>query len=217
MLGAYPHHLPVPPQDTAATPIPVGAGLPADLLANRPDIRQAEQQLQAAKLDVKVARARFFPSVGISASLGYRAFNPAYLLKTPESLLFSLAGDLAAPLINRNAIKAEYYAANARQIQAVYQYEQTILKAFSEVVTQLAKIENLQNSYDLRAEQVRALLASISISNELFRSARADYQELLITQRDALEARFELIETRKQQMTARVQVYRALGGGWSSN
>ncbi len=196
-------------------PAAIQAGVPSQLLANRPDIRQAELDLAAARLDVKVAKANFYPSLGISAGIGLQAFNPAYLVKTPESMLFSLAGDLVAPLINRNAIKATYYSANARQLQAVYQYEQTVLNAYVEVANQLSGISNLANSYDLKAQEVQALTQSVAISNNLFRSARADYMEVLLTQRDALESRFDLVETRMQQMHAVVNVYRALGGGWN--
>ncbi|RAV30198.1 TolC family protein [Sinomicrobium soli] len=192
----------------------IHSGLPADLLENRPDIRQAELELAASRLDVKVARARFYPSLGISASIGYQAFNPKYLLRTPESLLYSVAGDITAPLINRNEIKATYYSANARQIQAVYNYERTLLTAYIEVANQLAKIDNIGRSYELKSKEVEALNKSIDISNTLFKSARADYMEVLMTQRDALESRFELVETKMQQMSAMVDVYRALGGGW---
>lgn len=195
-------------------PNQVQAGLPAQLLANRPDIRQAELDLAASKLDVQVARAQFYPSLGISASLGYQAFNPAYLLRTPASLLSTLVGDLVAPLVNRNAIKASYLNANAKQLQSVYNYERTILNAYFEVANQMAKIGNLDSSYRLKNQQVDALTQSIDISNDLFKSARADYMEVLMTQRDALESRFELVETRKQQFNAMVNVYRALGGGW---
>lgn len=195
-------------------PHTIQAGIPAQLLANRPDIRQAEMKLAAAKLDVQVAKARFYPSVGISAGVGLQAFNPSYLIKTPESLLCSLTGDLTAPLINRNAIKAAYYSANAQQIQAVYRYEQTILNAYVEVSNQLSMITNLERSYDLKSRQVQALTESIDIANVLFRSARADYMEVLLTQREALESKFELIETKKQQMNAVVNMYQALGGGW---
>jgi len=190
------------------------SGVPSQLLANRPDIRKAEQELIATGLDVKAAKARFYPSLGISAAIGYNAFNPSYFFKTPASLLYSLAGELAAPLINRNAIKASYYSANAKQVQAAYNYERTILNAYMEVANQLAKIGNLEKSYDLKSKQVTALTESIDISNNLFRSTKADYMEVLLTQRDALESKFELIETKKQQMNALVNVYQALGGGW---
>jgi len=190
------------------------AGIPSQLLENRTDIRQAEMELIASKLDVKVARANFYPSFRINAGLGFEAFNPKFIIKTPESMLYSLAGNLAAPLINRNAIKAFYYSANAKQIQAAYNYERTILNGYIEVVNQFSNINNLQKSYDLKKAQVEALTRSVDISIGLFKAARADYMEVLLTQRDALESRFELIETRKMQMIATVNMYRALGGGW---
>lgn len=216
LLGRFPQH--IARNDKALDELPAsatGAGLPSQLLANRPDIKKAELELAASKLDVKSAKAEFYPSLGISAAVGYQAFNPSYLFKTPESILYSLAGELVAPLVNRNAIKAKYYMANARQVQAAYNYERTLVNAYVEVANQLAKIDNLGKSYALKIQQVNALTESINISNDLFRSARADYMEVLLTQRDALEAKFELIETRKQQMNATVNIYQALGGGWN--
>jgi outer membrane protein, multidrug efflux system len=197
------------------SPDSIHAGIPSQLLVNRPDIKQAEQTLMATKLDVRSARAEFFPSLTITAGAGYQAFNPAYLVQTPQSLLYNLAGELVAPLINRNAIKANYYAANARQVQAVYNYERTILNAYIEVVNQLANISNLEKSYNFKSKQVQALTESVDISTNLFKSARADYMEVLLTQRDALESKFELVETKMQQMQANVKIYRALGGGWN--
>lgn len=200
---------------TDLVPPTIQSGIPAQLLANRPDIKQAEYELAASKLDVKVAKAQFYPSLGISASIGYQAFNPAYLLRTPESLLYSLAGDLAGPLINKNAIKAEYLTANAKQLQAVFEYEKSILNGYIEVANQLSNISNLQKSYDLKAKQVEALTQSIEISNDLFRATRADYFEVLMTQRDALQSKLELIETKKKQLNAVVNIYHSLGGGWN--
>ncbi len=194
-------------------PDSIRTGIPSQLLANRPDIRQAELELAASKLDVKVARANFYPSLRITGALGYQAFNPQFLVK-PESMLYTLAGELMAPLINRNAIKAFYYSASARQIQSIFNYEKTILQSYIEVSNQLSNIRNLDNSYRLKSQQVQALTRSIDISTGLFQSARADYMEVLLTQRDALESRFDLIETKKQQMNAMVNVYQALGGGW---
>lgn len=216
LLGRYPKEIPRDRSNfLSLLPQAVSSGIPSQLLANRPDIKQAELELAAAKLDVKVARAEFYPSFGISAALGFEAFKPSYLLKYPaESLLYSLAGDLAGPLINRNAIKAEFYSANARQLQAMYNYERTILNAYLEVSTQLSNISNLEKSYDLKSKQVDALTRSIDISNDLFKSARADYLEVLMTQRDALESKLELIETKKAQLSAVINIYRDLGGGW---
>ncbi len=192
----------------------IHAGLPSQLLSNRPDIKQAELELTAARLDVRVAKAKFYPALGIAASLGYQAFNPSYFFRTPESILYAIAGDMVAPLVNRNAIKAAYYNANAKQIQAVYKYERTLTNAFAEVANQLSRLSNLQKSCELKEKQVQALTDAIVISNDLFRSARANYMEVLMTQRDALESKLDLIETKMQQRHAIVHVYRALGGGW---
>jgi outer membrane protein, multidrug efflux system len=195
-------------------PATVKSGIPSQLLENRPDVKKAELDLVSAKLDVKIARAEFYPSLGISAAIGFQAFKPSYLFTLPESLLYNLAGDLVAPIVNRNAIKAEFSSANARQLQALYNYQRTTLSAYMEVANQLSNIDNLEKSYDLKSRQVDALTRSIDISNDLFKNARADYLEVLMTQRDALEAKLELIETKKQQFNAVVNIYRGLGGGW---
>jgi outer membrane protein, multidrug efflux system len=189
-------------------------GIPSQLLSNRPDIRQAELQLKAANIDVKVARANFYPSFRITAGAGFQAFNAAYVLK-PESLLYNFAGDLIAPVVNRNGITAAYKNAGARQVQEVYNYERTILNAYLEVLNQLAMVENTEKSYRTKFEEVKLLMHSITIANSLFSSARADYLEVLLTQREALDSKMELVEIKVKQMNAHVQIYRALGGGWN--
>lgn len=190
------------------------SGIPSQLLENRPDIRQAELDVAASKLDVKVARASFYPSLRITAGVGYQAFNVKYIITSPQSLLYNIAGDLVAPLINRNALKAKYASANAKQIQSVYKYEQTILNAYIEVANRMSKVTNLKNSYDLKQKQVDALTQSITISTNLFKSAKADYMEVLLTQRDAIEAKFDLVEIKQEQLSNMVSMYQALGGGW---
>jgi outer membrane protein, multidrug efflux system len=195
-------------------PTLVQAGIPSQLLENRPDIRKAELELAAADLNIAVAKANFYPSFAIRAGVGFEAFDPDYLLDTPASLMYAVTGDVVAPLINRNAIIALYQNASAAQIQAAYDYEQTVITAFSEVSTKVAEIENLQQNYQLKTSQVAALTSSVEVANQLFTSARADYLEVLLAQREALEASSELIETRQKQMSAMVNLYRALGGGW---
>lgn len=189
-------------------------GLPSQLLMNRPDIRQAELKLEAAKIDVKIARANFYPSVGIAAGVGFNAFKPSYLF-SPESMIYNLAGDLMAPLINRNAIKASYNSASARQLQEVYQYEQTVLSAYVDVLNQVSRVRNFTLSYQAKSQEAEILMQSVTIANNLFRSARADYLEVLLTQRDALESKMELTEIKLKQLNAKVNIYKALGGGWN--
>lgn len=215
LLGRYPQ--PIITDNSRflnLVPTAVHTGIPAELLANRPDIKQAELELEAAKLDVKVARAEFYPSLDISAAVGLQAFKPSYLAKLPESILFSVAGELAAPLINKSAIKAEFNTANAHQIQALYEYDKTVLNAYLDIVNQLAQIDNMQKVYDFKAKESDTLKQSVQIANELFKSSRADYLEILMTQRDAMDAQLELIEAKAKQLNATVSIYKSLGGGW---
>ncbi len=215
LLGRYPQTI---KRDGSSfmdlIPQTMHAGIPSELLSNRPDIKQAELELKASALDVKVARAEFYPSLNISATLGLNAFKPSYLVKMPESILYSLAGELAAPLINKSAIKAEFNTANAHQIQALYEYDKTILNAYLDVANQMSKINNLEQSYSYKDKQAKALVESIDIANQLFKNNRADYLEVLTTQRDLLDAKMELIETKEKQLSTVVAIYKSLGGGW---
>lgn len=214
LVGRYPQH--VERNSNAFDelyPTEILTGVPSQLLDRRTDVRKAELELQACKLDVKSTKAAFYPSLGIKGGIGLNALNPTYIIR-PQSIIFNVAGDLVAPLVNRKAIKAKYYNANAQQVQAVYSYEKTLLTAYIEVYNELNNINNLQQSFELKSKQVEALTDAIKVSNDLFASARADYMEILMTQRDALGSKMELVETKMQQLQARVNVYRALGGGW---
>ncbi len=215
LVGRYPQHVARDPKRLdAALPDSVAAGVPSQLLENRPDVRQAELEMEAAKLDVASAKAAFYPSLSIEAGVGYESFNLSHLVTTPESLIYNAAGHLTAPLLNRKAIEAHYRSANARQIQAVYSFERALLQAYTDVANQLAVLENLKKSYELQSRQVEKLRESVDVSNVLFQAARADYMEVLLTRRDSLDAETELVEKQKQLRSALVGIYQALGGGW---
>ena len=121
LLGRYPEAI-IRDKTVFESQIPqqIKSGIPSQLLANRPDIKQAELELFATKCDVKSAEAEFYPSFNISGELGFQAFKPTFLFTSPESIAYSLLGELTAPLINRNAIKAEFNKAKAYQVQAMY-------------------------------------------------------------------------------------------------
>ncbi|WP_340155428.1 TolC family protein [uncultured Winogradskyella sp.] len=215
LLGRFPQPIERDSENFIDLPIDaISAGIPAQLLANRPDIRQAEYELEASKLNVKIAKANFYPSLGINAGIGLQAFKTKFLTSTPESLAYSLVGDVVSPLINRNAIKAEYKNANSRQLQAVFEYEKAILNGYMEVANTLSDINNLKENYALKELQVEALTEAIDLSIRLFKSARAEYTEVLLTQREALDSKIEIIETKRDQLLANVKIYQALGGGW---
>jgi NodT family efflux transporter outer membrane factor (OMF) lipoprotein len=191
----------------------LSVGVPSQLLLSRPDIRQAERELGATGLDIKAARARFFPALAINGGVGYMAFNPRYLLITPEALIGNIAADLLAPLVNRKAIQADYLTANARQLQALYNYQRVILNAFNEVVNRVTKVENYRRSIEVKKQQLESLDVAVRAANSLFQNARVDFMDVLYAQRDLIEARMVLIDTKREQLTAVVDAYQALGGG----
>ncbi|WP_076447015.1 TolC family protein [Chryseobacterium sp. RU37D] len=215
LCGRFPQPIVRTKEDFMTTiPQTVYTGIPSQLLANRPDIKQAELELKSSKLDVEAARKEFYPSLEISATLGLEAFKPSYLVKMPESIASSLMGELAGPLINKSAIKANFQTADARQIQALYEYDKTILNAYLDVANLMSKVKNLDQYYKLKSEETQALEKSIDIANQLFKNSRADYLEVLLNQRDALDAKMELVEAKQKQLSTVVDIYKSLGGGW---
>ena len=132
---------------------------------------------------------------------------------TPEALIYNVAGNLVAPLINRKAIQAEYLSANARQLESVYNYQRVILNAFTEVVNRVSKVENYSKSIEIKKQQLESLEASVDVATKLFQNARVEYMDVLFAQRDLLDARMVLIDTKRQQLSAIVNAYQALGGG----
>ena len=214
LAGRYPQ--PVQRMTTDFIELNLGvlsSGIPSELLLNRADIREAERNVSAAGLNLEVARARFYPNLALRANLGWNAFRTGYLFRTPESLIYGLAADIVGPLINKRAIQADYRTANAEQLQAIYNYQQTVLEANIEVVNHMTKIENFRRSVDLKKKQVNALEASVEAANRLFQNARVEYVEVLLAQREMMEAKMLMIDTKREQLEAVVNAYQALGGG----
>lgn len=194
--------------------VTVLASVPSDLLEHRPDIREAELQLQAAKCDVEAARAAFYPSVTITGSAGFRAFDPRYLVAVPESATYGVSAGLFAPIVNRSAIQAAFQAASALQVQAMYQYQSVILKGFAEVSTSIAAVERAAETVSHRRTQRDALAEAVGTADLLLRAGKASYLEVLTAQQQTLAAELELIDSLRAQRVSGVLLYKALGGGW---
>jgi len=215
LLGRFPQKIPRKSENFLAISLPeIQKSVPVDLLENRPDIKQASLVLESRKLDVDVARAKFYPSLTIDGELGYEAFNSKHFRGTPVSVAYGLSGGIVAPLINRRAIEANYASANNLQIQALYNYEVSLLKAFTEVTNQIVKIKNLSDKLEAKSKQVQNLKESVEISNVLFKAGRIDYIDVLFTQRDFLEAQVEIYELKYSLLESNVGLYKSLGGGW---
>jgi multidrug efflux system outer membrane protein len=189
-------------------------GVPAQLLENRADIRQAEAAIKAAKLDLKSVKKELYPNLTIMAGSGWSGFSPALLFKTPNSLLYNAMGNFSMPLLNRRGIIARIHIADAHQTQSVLTYEQTLLRAYTDVLNQVSNIRNMEQAFDTKKREVVLLEESIPIANSLFRYAKATYVEVLLTQEEKLNAEKELVEVKMNLVGSKVDLYRALGGGW---
>jgi outer membrane protein TolC len=123
-------------------------------------------------------------------------------------------GGLTAPVLNRSAIKAEFKSANAYQIEALYNYHKTVLLSYTEVYNELNKFNNLRQISEQKSEEVSVLTRSIETSTELYKTGRANYLEVLLTQQNTFNAKLDLVNTLKRQLISTVSLYKALGGGW---
>lgn len=197
-----------------AFPERLEAGIPSAMLLRRPDIRQAELGLLAAKANVEAARAAFLPSLVISPYIGVSAVKAVMLFQAPESFALGLLGSLGAPIFQRNQIKASYQISVARNMEAVYAYQQSILSGYQEVVTSLRRIQAFESMYNLKEQETNVLLNAVSTSNDMFATGYATYLEVITAQKSVLEAELELANIRKGQYLSLIDLYRALGGGW---
>ncbi len=194
---------------------PLSVGVPSQLLQNRPDIRQAERELAANGLDVKVARVNFFPQLVITGGVGLQSFSLRYLFE-PQAVIGDIAGALVGPLVNKRAIRAQYLTANARQLQSIYSYQRVILEAFTQVINRVTMVENYSKSIEIKKQQLKTLENAVQFANDLFQNARVEYLDVLTAQRDLRDGRVVLIDTKTEQLSAIVNTYQALGGGvWS--
>ena len=209
LLGRLPQPIARAKSDFLQLPMPATAhALSAQLLLQRPDVVQAEHALEAAKWDVETARKEFLPSFNLSAAVGLNAFNPKYLVKLPESLIFSALGSLTAPLINKKAIQANFSQADALQIEALYNYDKALMTAYIEMSTLQSKIANLKQLRQFKQTQDEALMRAVSAAQKLYLNNRATYLEVIDSERGQLDCKMELIDTKLQQLSTLIDMYR---------
>lgn len=205
------------PRDTSINtlklPHLLAAGVPSQLLLNRPDIKEAEYQLIALNADIKAARAAFFPSLTLSPYIGYNAFKPSVLFD-PASITYGVLGGLTAPIFNRRLLNRDFNQTLAQNREALFTYQRTILNSFQEVLNSLKGIENYTQFYQQKQDEVQALNNAVSVANDLYLVGRANYLEVITAQRNVLDAKLELANTKKNIFINAINLYRAVGGGW---
>ncbi len=210
----------------AQTPIPRGTaiskqevpgelytGTPADMLARRPDVQQAQWTLAATKADVDVARKSFLPSLVLTPYFAINAFKFP-LLFSGNSLAYGLLGGLTQPLFNRYQLKSDFAVANAQQQIAYNEYKLSFLNAYKEVSTSIKSIEYLKKLVEFNNEEVQTLQLAVSTSNDLYLTAYASYLEVITAQKGVLDAELKQTESQKALLNSYLDLYRSLGGGW---
>jgi len=193
--------------------VSVETGVPSQLLANRPDVMQAELNFRSQFELTNVARAAFYPSLAITASGGYNSLDINSLFD-PASLIASIGGSLTQPIFNRRANKTRLEVAVARQREALLNFQNTLLTAGKEVSDALSLYETARQKTTVRAKQTDALRKSVAYSQELLENGFANYTEVITARQSLLQAELASIDDRLQQLRATIDLYRSLGGGW---
>lgn len=195
---------------------PLSVGLPSDLLARRPDIRQAEQQLIGANANIGAARAAFFPRIALTGSVGTVSNELSGLFKS-GAWAFSVAPQLTLPLFDAGRNEAVLEAARVGRELAVAQYEKSIQTAFREVSDALAARATLAEQLQAQRAQASAEARRFELSELRYRNGVSTYLDVLDAQRSLFATQQGLVLTQLQQLQSQVLLYKVLGGGWSES
>ncbi|PWJ99930.1 NodT family efflux transporter outer membrane factor (OMF) lipoprotein [Flavobacterium araucananum] len=189
-------------------------GIPSSLVGRRPDVKSAELALKVANANVGITKADLYPSLKITAQGGVNSFETSNWFNIPASLFGTVAGGLTQPLLNNKKVRTQYNIAVAEREKAVLSFRQSVLVAVSEVSDALVKVEKLQQQETFLKERVKTLQQAIKNANLLFKNGMAEYLEVLSAQSNLLQSELELANIKREQLSANVELYRALGGGW---
>ena len=188
-------------------------GIPAQLLAYRPDVQQAEFNFRASYELTNVARASFYPALVITGSAGLSSLELSDLFD-PGAVAASIAGGLTQPIFNRRANRTRLAVARAQQQEALISFRNTLLIAGQEVSDAISLYETALEKANIRTYEITALERSVEYSQELLRNGFADYTEIITARQSLLQAELGRANDRLQQLQATVDLYRSLGGGW---
>ena len=202
--------------EAAAVPAPpdrIAIGIPAETLRQRPDVRAAEQRVIAETARLAQAKTARYPSFGLRGSLGVDMVTGA--LTGGTSYIASLVGSVAQTIFDGGRIREQIAIQGAAQEQAVVSYEATVLSALEEVENALVSIEKTRARLAALETAVESSRNAATLSREQYTAGLADFQTVLDTQRSVLAAEETLAATQANRTTALIQLYKALGGGWS--
>ena len=188
-------------------------GIPAELLKNRPDLKEAEYNLINAFELTNVARSNFYPSLQLTATGGLQSLDVEKLFDV-NSLFANLVGSLAQPILNKRRIRTEYEVSKARQEQAKLNFQYALLNAGKEVSDALYAYQFNTDKIGVKTMEFEAYTDATRYSEELLDNGLVNYLEVIIARQNSLNSQLNLIDARFNQLAAVIELYRALGGGW---
>lgn len=196
-------------------PPDVPAGLPSELLQRRPDVVQAETQLEAATARIGVAEALRYPSIFLTGRLGVESTDLSDL-NSGDAETWNIGANILAPIFNSGQLKAQAEAARAQAEESLLRYEATLQQAFREVEDALVSVRTYKDEYEAQSRRVIAARNAARLSRARYDGGVVDYLEVLDTERTKFDAELAQSQTLQLYFTSIVQLYKALGGGWSA-
>lgn len=212
LLGDMPHAIERSTLAEQNLSIDPKIGVPAQLLANRPDVAAAEFAVMNAFEMTNVARAAFYPTLRITAAGGLQSVDASKLFD-PTSFFANIVGGLAAPIFNRGQIRTDYKVSQTNQEKALINYQKAIYTASKEVSDALYTYEAMDKKIVLKEQEAANYLKAVEYSTELLNNGMASYIEVLTANESALNAQLSIATTKYTKLAAAVQLYKALGGG----
>lgn len=213
LLGSAPQQITRGDLENQVINTSLDAGIPAQLLRNRPDVMAAEYSLMNAFELTNVARASFYPSLTLSATGGFQNIEIDKLFSA-NSLFATLIGGLTQPILNKRQIRTQYEVSQAQQEQAYLDFRLAVITASKEVSDALYSYEASKEKIEVNQKEFDAYDVATIYSQELLDNGLANYLEVLNAQENALNSSLNLIKSKNNQLQAIVDLYEALGGGW---
>jgi NodT family efflux transporter outer membrane factor (OMF) lipoprotein len=195
-------------------PTSLPAGIPAQMVSNRPDVKSRELALTVANARVGLAKANFYPALNITATGGVNSFKASNWFNLPASLFGVVTGAIAQPLLQRRAIRTNYNIAKIEREKTVIEFKQSVLQAVSEVSGAMVKIEKLNEQYRVASSRAEVLQQATKNAQLLFQSGMANYLEVITAQSNSLQSELALANIKLAHLNAVTELYRAVGGGW---
>ncbi len=194
----------------------IPAGLPSDLIRRRPDVQAAEQSLVSANANIGVNLANFFPQIGLTALLGSSS-SELSTFTAGSGNLWNLGGAASGPIFQGGLLRAQYKAAKAKFDESTAAYQQSILTAFREVADALIARQKYAEAYVFDGQAVVALASSVDLATQRYINGKSSYFEVLQAQQELYPAQRAQVQTRTSELISVVQLYKALGGGWTNS